>query len=88
MKIRRPGEVPDSKGPAPRPYDRAKEAAIEKAKTPYIELECGDFTTWQDDELYSCWRPAKGKFYCEKCGKWRFRLHKEKAAPLPDVPLF
>lgn len=88
MKIRRPGEVPESKGPAPRPYDKAKEAAREKAFSEYFELECHHFTTWRDDELWSHWRPHKYLYWCETCGRWRDRLHKEKATDVPDVPLF
>ena len=88
MKIRRPAEVPEPKGPVPQPYDKARQAAIEKKKTPYIALECGHQTTWDDDELYSHWRSGKNKFFCESCGKWRARLHKRKARKLPDEPLF
>jgi hypothetical protein len=79
-------------GIRPPAYDKAREAAIEKQKSVYIPLECGHMTTWELDESYSCWRPAKvkgkSKFFCEACGKWHLRLSKRKPAVVPSEPLF
>lgn len=77
-----------SRGPRSRAYDMAQQAAIEKKKSIYIELTCDHFTTWEEDELYSAWRPTPNAHFCEKCGKWRNRKVPEKRAPLPDNPMF
>lgn len=69
-------------------YDMAREAAIEKAKSSYIELVCGHLTTWEADEAYSQWRPKRGLHFCETCGAWHSRLQKAKPNPMPGVPMF
>lgn len=87
MKITR-YEAPTPRGPVPHAYDKAREAAIEKAKNQYIHLACKHFTTWESDELYSHWRPNSKVHWCEKCNKWKEREKPPKKEPLPDNPLF
>lgn len=88
MKIRRPEDVSPSEGIRPPAYDKARERAIERRKSAYIALMCGHFTTWEEDELYSCWRPAKNRYWCDKCNQWLLLLSKKKRAVVGDVPLF
>lgn len=86
MKIRYPNDNPPPNRPRGRvvAYDYAREAAKEKALSSYIELKCGHPTTWDIDELYSVWRPAKYRFYCEKCGKYTARAPKHKIVYPPQ----
>jgi hypothetical protein len=76
-------------GRRPVVYDHAREAAKEKVLSTYIELKCGHVTTWEIDELYSVWRPAKYRFYCEKCDKYTARAPKRKIVyPSQEETLF
>lgn len=90
MQIRTPVGVSHgvTRGIRPPGYDKAHEAAIEKAKSDYIPLTCGHVTTWDDDQVYSHWRPSPKKHFCDKCGKWVLRLTKRKQDDLPATPLF
>jgi hypothetical protein len=68
-----------------------KKYAIEKDLAAYIHLKCGHYTTREEQEFYSVWRPQKGVYFCtgyKKCGKWVALMPKEKPQPLPDKPLF
>jgi nicotinamide riboside kinase len=73
--------------PRARAYDRAKEAAIEKQLSIYIELICDHMTTWEADELYSVFRPDNRSHFCEKCGRWKHRKPTAKYV-MPDDVLF
>ncbi len=86
MKITRQPDVTPS-GIRPAAYDMAKEAAIEKAKSEYIELICGDLTTWEADQVYSVFRSDKKSHFCEKCSSWKQRITR-KIASIPALPLF
>jgi len=84
-------------GGRPRAYDlaheRAREAAIERGLCLYIPLICGHYTTWEDDEQYSAWRPKRSTrahplFYCEQGHGWVERAPKYKRTEYPEEPLF
>ena len=62
--------------------------AIDKELGRYFYLVCGHSTDMEIQLLYSVWRPSKGKYYCERCGKWAELPPKKKPAPLPDEPMF
>jgi hypothetical protein len=66
----------------------ARQAAIERAISKYLFLDCGHKSTLQVDEGYSIWRPKKGMTFCENCHDWVV-ISKPPAPPaIPDTPLF
>lgn len=60
--------------PAPRSSGagrHARKAAIERDLSRYVLLQCQHYTTREEIELYSAWQPKRGRYFCEKCGKWQ-----------------
>lgn len=89
MKITRPGDVQSSPGRRPAASRIAQEKARERAITPYVNLECGHKTNWDDQQVYEVFRPkGKAKYFCERCGKWVCHLARKPAAELPPEPMF
>lgn len=69
------------------PAQRAQQAAIERSLSRYIKLECGHYTT-PDDQLFLSGPPHPPKtLYCEYCDKWVFQMPKPIYAQ-PDEPPF
>lgn len=66
----------------------ARQAAIERAISKYLTLECGHMSTLEVDEGYSIWRPKKGMTFCENCHDWVKIAKPPAPTPTPDTPLF
>jgi hypothetical protein len=67
---------------------KAREAAIEKASTPYFKLTCGHYGTRERDEIWRDWNTdVRNLHYCEVCWNW-FKVVKAPRTELPTEPLF
>ena len=66
----------------------ARRAAREKALAAYIPLECGHFQTKDNYLHYDRILRKKGRAYCEQCNEMTNIKKPEKAAPLPEDPMF
>jgi hypothetical protein len=67
----------------------AKSAIIEKARTGYLLLSCGCYTTYEEQlviEVFFTKRP-KNKWWCEKHGNWQEKFKMPKVT-FPEKPPF
>lgn len=53
-----------------------------------FRLICGHTTDYEVQLRVAVWRPSKGRYFCETCGKWVGMSPKPPRQPLPDEPMF
>lgn len=64
----------------------ARQAAIERAISRYLHLECGHYSTLETDLFYSNARPRRGVTWCENCNKWVEIAKPPEPPKYPDDP--
>lgn len=91
MKIVKAGEFLATKPGIRRPNAvkgyQADEEIRPYSRWMYILLSCDHYTTPEEIELNSYWKPRRGVYYCERCCKW-MRLKPKIKVELPQDPLF
>jgi hypothetical protein len=83
------GELPAAPvSTAKRQYAR-RAAMIEREQRGYITLTCDHVITFESSQREERYKVhGRWKFYCDRCGKMKFKKPKPAPEPLPTEPLF
>ena len=65
-----------------------RNVAREKELAAYMHLSCGHWTTREEQEFRSVWKPRKGVWYCPECEEWLILWKPPEKKPLTEVPPF